>query len=298
MGSLTGEQVTLRDGRALGYAEFGAPAGQPIFLFNGSASRLFYPMDNSVASSLNARIITVDRPGIGLSDFKPGRTLLDWPDDLQELADALGLEQFAVAGASAGGPYAAACAFRLPKRINALALISSLAPFDVPEIAAGMTTAYRMIPVIARYAPWLLTLLQGFILRNPEGAWNQFYNRLPECDRDILRAHPDLDMKAMLLSDLPEIYRQGSEGTVWDMLVLTRPWGFSPAAITVKTHLWQGEQDVNVPPKMGRYLARAIPNCQARFIPNEGHLTYLNHWPEIVAALASGPFQPIRSAIP
>lgn len=90
----------------------------------------------------------------------------------------------------------------------------------------------------------------------------------------------------MLLRDRSEISRQVPHGVVWDMRILTGPpWGFSPAAIQVKTHLWQGEQDVNVPLPMGKYLARAIPDCQARFLPNEGHLMTLNHWPEIVSAL-------------
>jgi pimeloyl-ACP methyl ester carboxylesterase len=285
--TITDNQIKLRDGRTLGYAEFGVPTGRPVFLFNGTASRLFYPMDVSVASALNARIITVDRPGIGLSDFKPGRTLLDWPDDVQELADTLGIEKFAVAGGSAGGPYAAVCAFKLPERLTALALISSLAPFDIPEITNGMTPAYRMIPVIAQRAPWLLSLSQAFMIRNPEGAWKQFYNRLPECDRAILQQHPNLDMKAVLMNDLSEIYRHGPQGVVWDVQVLTRPWGFNPAEIKAKTYLWQGEQDVNVPPTMGRYLARKIPNCQAWFISDEGHLTYLNRWQEIVSVLVN-----------
>jgi pimeloyl-ACP methyl ester carboxylesterase len=74
--------IRLRDGRSLGYAEFGSPTGYPIFLFNGSVSRLFYPLDDTVAISANARIITVERPGIGLSTFKPNRTTLDWPTDI------------------------------------------------------------------------------------------------------------------------------------------------------------------------------------------------------------------------
>lgn len=38
---------------------------------------------------------------------------------------------------------------------------------------------------------------------------------------------------------------------------------------------------------MGAYLARTIPQCQARFIPHEGHLMYLNHWQEIVSTLVA-----------
>jgi hypothetical protein len=90
----TDTHVRLNDGRTLGYAEFGDPAGRPIFVFNGSASRLFHPIDPAVDSAAGARIITVDRPGLGLSDFKPRRTLLDWADDIRELADSLEIERF------------------------------------------------------------------------------------------------------------------------------------------------------------------------------------------------------------
>jgi pimeloyl-ACP methyl ester carboxylesterase len=279
------QYIKLQDGRSLGYAEFGAPTGKPIFLFNGSFSRLFYPLDDSISIAANARIITVDRPGFGLSTFQPNRTILDWPKDLAELADALGLDRFAVAGGSAGGPYAAACAFELPDRLTALALVSSLAPWDAPEISKSLTPLYRMFPAIARYAPWLLTFAQWLTLRFPESAWKQIYARLPECDKDVLKAHPELNTKNAILNDVLEINRNGVRGGVWDSILLMGSWGFSPAAITVKTFLWQGEQDLNVPPKMGKFLAKSLPNCTARFVPDAGHLLYMNHWEEIVRAL-------------
>ncbi len=59
----------------------------------------------------------------------------------------------------------------------------------------------------------------------------------------------------------------------------------APADITVQTYLWQGEQDVTVPPTMGAYLAHTIPHCQSGFIPNEGQLMYLNHWQQILSIL-------------
>ncbi|MBA3468640.1 MAG: alpha/beta hydrolase, partial [Herpetosiphonaceae bacterium] len=230
-------------------------------------------------------VITVERPGIGLSDVKAKRTLLDWPADVQELADRLEIAQFAVAGASAGGPYAAVCAYRLPERVTALALISSLAPFDVPGVTKGMNIAYRQIPFFIRYARWFLTWAQSLAVRNPEMAWRQLYKRLPECDKAILRAHPNIDLKALLVNDVPEIYRQGAEGIVADMAVLTGPWGFDPAAITVKTRIWQGQEDRNVPPAMTHYLARTIPHAQLQLVANEGHLMYINHWREILQFL-------------
>ena len=278
--------VELSDGRLLAYAEFGSPAGRPIFMFNGSTSRLFYPMDDAIAVSAGVRIITVDRPGIGMSTFKPDRTLLQWPDDLQELADALGLDQFVVAGGSAGGPYAAVCAYKLPDRVTALGLFSSLAPFDIPGILRGMLPAYRTIPALVRYAPWFLTFAQSVMSRNPNGAWRQFYKRLPACDKAILKAHPEVAMQAALVQDIAEAHRAGAQGVISDMAILTRPWGFSPAQIQVKTYLWHGEQDLNVPLTMGQFLAKAIPDCDARFVPNQGHLVYISHWQEIVRTLS------------
>lgn len=282
----TDSQVRLRDGRMLGYAEFGDPAGQPIVVFNGSASRRFHPIAGH-DRGLGARTITIDRPGIGRSDPRPGRTLLSWADDVGELADQLAIERFAVAGASAGGPYAAACAFGRPERVSALALISSLAPFDVPAVSRGMNVSYRLIAPLARYAPRLLTFAQRLAARHPPSIWRQMYKRLPKSDRATLSAHPEIDFGAMLTSDVPEVYRQGAEGIVADMVVLTGPWGFDPAGIRVPTGIWHGEKDVNVPPAMARYLAGAIPGSRLHMFPDEGHLMYLNHWPEIVKSLIS-----------
>ena len=55
--------------------------------------------------------------------------------------------------------------------------------------------------------------------------------------------------------------------------------------IGVKLQLRQGEADNVVPPSMGRHLARVIPDCQAKFFPNEGHYSLIvNHYEEILSA--------------
>lgn len=69
------------------------------------------------------------------------------------------------------------------------------------------------------------------------------------------------------------------------MGLYVRPWGFRVRNIQVPVHLWHGEQDANAPISMGRYLAMAIPQCQARFYPGEGHLHFIDRLPEILAAV-------------
>lgn len=100
------QTIRLDDGRALGFAKYGDPAGRPIFYFHGSPScRLDWSWfgDEAWALSHGVRFIAIDRPGMGLSDYQPDRRLVDWPDDVAELADALGIETFGVWGLSAGG---------------------------------------------------------------------------------------------------------------------------------------------------------------------------------------------------
>lgn len=125
--------LRLRDGRLLGYAEYGDPGGPALFYFHGfPGSRLEARLGDAVAARNGVRLIALDRPGFGLSHFKPGRTISEWPDDVVELADALGIDRFAVMGVSGGGPYVAACALKIPHRLIGAAMVSSTAPSDAP----------------------------------------------------------------------------------------------------------------------------------------------------------------------
>src|SRR5438034_5687946 len=117
--------IRLRDGRRLQAFELGKSDGPPIFHCHGNgSSRLEVLTVQAVAEQLGVRLMSLDRPGIGGSDPKPGYRLLDWPDDVVEVADQLGIEQFAVEGLSGGAPFALACAYKIPHRLTGCSLIS------------------------------------------------------------------------------------------------------------------------------------------------------------------------------
>ena len=110
-------ECTLSDGRRLAFAVWGDPDGVTVFVFHGApGSRLFAP-DPVTTAEAGVRLVTVDRPGYGASDPQTGRSILDWPIDLLQVADRLGVARFAVVGHSSAGPYALACALRMPQRI-------------------------------------------------------------------------------------------------------------------------------------------------------------------------------------
>lgn len=85
---LTAQSLRLEDGRSLGFAEWGDHAGTPVFHFHGSSSsRLERPVDPG--SLEGVRLVTVDRPGHGLSEFQPERRLVDWPSDVTHASSEL-----------------------------------------------------------------------------------------------------------------------------------------------------------------------------------------------------------------
>jgi hypothetical protein len=105
--------LELAGGRRLAYAEYGSAEGRPVILFHGlPGSRLSwgYPPREPIPQGL--RVIAPDRPGYGLSDPNPGRSLLDWADDMVQLADALKIARLAIVGVSGGGPGALAWLIR------------------------------------------------------------------------------------------------------------------------------------------------------------------------------------------
>src|SRR3954470_4717286 len=110
--------VRLRDGRAMGYAQYGTPDGFPIVNAHGGlACRLDVAAADAAAAAAGVRLISPDRPGVGRSDPRPGRTIDDWARDVAGLLDLIDVDRFAVMGWSMGGQYAAAVGHALPHRV-------------------------------------------------------------------------------------------------------------------------------------------------------------------------------------
>lgn len=281
----TNNIITLSDGRKLGYAEYGDPNGKPIFLFHGNpGSRLgWMPLEGNTYPP-GIRIIAPDRPGFGLSDFKPGRTHLDWPHDVVELADTLHIDRFAIAGVSGGGPHVLACAWKTPERLTAVGVVSTGPP--VPEALAGVSQTNRHIFSLARHTPSLIQLNGKFLAlmvrRDPERMIKQLLAAYPESDKVVL-ARPEVQQ--FFKRDMAAAFYQGGRGSAHEVILYARPWPFPLAEIEMKVHLWHGEADNATSPAMGRYLANMLPDCEATFIPDAGHLWVLDHVNEVISTL-------------
>ncbi|MBZ0154746.1 MAG: alpha/beta hydrolase [Alphaproteobacteria bacterium] len=282
------KRIRLPDARYLGYSQYGDLSGRPVFYFHGfPGSRREALLAAETARKLGIRIIAADRPGFGLSDFQENRTLLHWPDDVLRLADVLGIERFSVVGISGGGPYAAACALRIPHRLSSAGIVCGIGPPDAPEAARRAMPAARLAFFLSCRAPWLMGQFFAFAawtLRTyPDQALARMVEALPDEDREALgRA----GIKETLIASFREAVRNGTQGGAWEMEIYSRPWGFSLQEITMQVHLWHGERDTTVTPSMGRYQAYLLPRCRATFYPGEGHYSLpVNRMEEIVGEL-------------
>lgn len=273
--------IRLPDGRQLGYLEYGDPKGFAVFFCHGlPGSRFQCPRDVAFAAARGVRVIAPERPGFGLSDPKSRHSLTEYAEDVATLADRLGIERFALAGFSNGGPHALACAQALPQRVTRLGLIGSHAPFDVPGNWEGLGPI-RDFMTLARTDPAGFAQAMAAI-NTPETLFDALAQCTSPQDQALL-AGPEL--REAYLKDGRETLRRGSDAAVADFLLVARTWDTDPAAVRVKTVVWQGEADISVSPAMGRYLVRTIPDCTAHFLPGEGHLLLFAHWRAILASL-------------
>ena len=281
-------RIHLNDGRYLAFSEFGDPKGKPVFFFHGwPGARLQGAITDRSAKLLGIRTISPDRPGFGLSDYQPRRTILDWPEDLIELADHLELDNFSILGLSGGAPYTLACALKIPHRVNAVGIISGIGPSDAPDASEGVNPNIRRTIKMCKIAPWLVRFSLWRMAkqrhRNPERAFSDLLQSLPEADRKALSQS---GVKPLAITASADTFHNGTRGHFLEIRLFARPWGFQMGDIPIPIQLWHGEEDKDILLNTAQTQAQAIPNCQARFIPGEGHYSlYINRNHEILAGL-------------
>ena len=128
-----GQVVTARDGRTLTFAEWGDPAGFPVFTLHGTPGSGSGGTTTRASTPSGARVVTYNRPGYGESERHRGRRIVDCVDDVVALADTLGIEQFSVTRRVGRCPHSLAVAARLPDRVSRATCAVGPAPYDAVD---------------------------------------------------------------------------------------------------------------------------------------------------------------------
>ena len=266
--------VEIDGRRVLGLAEYGDPKGRPVLYFHGGlSSRLDARPADAACRQRAIRLLSVDRPGIGLSDPMPGRRLLDWPKDIERLLDALGIATADVIGWSGGAPHALACAAALPERVRTVVTIGALVPVDKPgRVKEIKLLADRILFPLSRRAPLLAAcVMQAIRLGGRHLLLRSLLRSLPSAaDRALVSSGSLADATDFFF----EAMRQGASGIVADYVVMGAPWGFDPADVSRPVHVVQGAEDDMLPRHRGIELAEALPNGTFHLLAGAGHYAF------------------------
>ncbi len=277
--------LILPDGRQIAYVEYGNPNGKPIILFHGNRnSRLMYEFISDYAYKSNLYVIVPDRPGYGLSDFySHGSSIVDYPSDVTFLADSLDIDRFAVFGYSCGGPFALACAWKIPERITAVGVFASIGPLN-PESSFGIPSGLRTLYWLSGRIPWSVRISLGitsYVVKHHIDTYLKIiHSSLSKTDKEI---YGRLGLREKLRADRIDGVRQGGWAAAYD-LSLAAKWPIPLDQINTRVHLWQGLED-KVVGRMGNYMARYISDCEAIFMTWVGHYWIFDHLPRMLDEL-------------
>jgi pimeloyl-ACP methyl ester carboxylesterase len=272
--------VARADGRRLEVLVSGPLGSLPLVFHLGTPNGLVpLPLQIYPGSSVGG-VVMYARPGYCGSTPQPGRTVPDAAADTAAILDAIGVDKFVTAGWSGGGPPALACAALLPGRCLAAAVIAGLAPYseavsdsyeegdDYYRLALGAVDAFELKLQEDRAAA-----LQA----NMEDLTGMF-----ACEAD--RAALTGEYAEWLLAYWRSGWSAGVAGIRDDYRSVVRDWNVELAeAKTVA--IWQGEQDHNVPPGHGVWLAEHIPGAELHLFADEGHMSIGLRLPDIVQDL-------------
>jgi pimeloyl-ACP methyl ester carboxylesterase len=275
-------QIRLRDGRWLAYTDIGESDRPSMLFFHGAPSsrlRLVYLEDEIRAAGI--RVISPDRPSYGGSSPQPGRSIIDWPRDVEALTEVLGIQRFGVAGHSSGGPYAVAVAALLPDRVSGLVTLGGVTDMAWPGAWEGYFESELELMRMPDEGSVVAWCVEHFG-QDGSGFMSASGIELPEAD---LPLYEDERIASMLAVARAEAFRQGVGGYARDVYVQGRPWPFDPAQIQAPSIIVHGEGDSLLPVAHARHTAETVPGARLDVLAGHGHFSILAELPGIAAAL-------------
>ncbi|MEY4560828.1 MAG: hypothetical protein RLZZ618_105 [Pseudomonadota bacterium] len=267
--------LRLPGGRQLSYAEYGAPHGMPVLYFHSlNASRLELLLHADRLCELGVRLISMDRPGIGLSEFTERRDYREYTDDVLALLDELRLDSVHLLSASAGSAHALHTAWALPHRVRSVHCTAVVPPIhhilasDSPSTLNSMLNSFfRVVPSLLRpamelamYGQTVESLLTAMTVNSGNNPFS-----LTATDIAYITAPEHLPY---FVTSMMESLRQGPIAWAMESGLINQPWSIDAAEIRVPVHLWHGTQDGLVPQDMVAAFANTLPNATLTVLPD------------------------------
>jgi pimeloyl-ACP methyl ester carboxylesterase len=282
---MSGAAIQLRDGRTIGYAEFGDPQGTPVlWCHGGPGSRLESSTLGPAAAELGLRLVGIDRPGYGKSTPMPGRTIAAWVPDALAVADRLGLARFAAVGVSTGGSYSLALAALAPERSLGVVACCALTDMRWAEGKAAMSGGGIQELWAARDRVTALAIATEWMGADGSKMFAQAGPQLAPSDMALLA---DPEWIAAMPKAMAEMFAFGVQGYVDDRLADGLGWEtFDVSRVTCPVTVLHGDSDLIVPVAQAHHTAQLVPGAKPRVCPELGHFSIMSQvLPELAVLL-------------
>ncbi|HBM17110.1 MAG TPA: hypothetical protein DD381_12315 [Lentisphaeria bacterium] len=274
------EFFTTASRKRIAYYQYGDPKGHPLLFYHGTGSHIQAMCLHKPALEYGFRIIAPDRPGVGLSEFSPGWSVLEFARDIGKLTDHLGLDSFGIVGISGAGPTLMASAYVLEKRLKCVIDLACAMPLYKDKEAlselGGTDRFYARLgtrlPLIVFQFPFSLIGITMKFLKKPELFAKMFKSSLCPADQEIFSIP---DFQYFLMKDFQTLFRNGSKAAAHDAQNVYRNWGFSLSEI--KTHIegFQGTADKFIPPVFSSHMAKTVLDSNLNLIEGQGHFCHI-----------------------
>ncbi len=258
--------MRLQDGRTLAWSEWGPRDGRAVLFCTGAGMSGWLGFGAAALPDLGVRLLAIDRPGLGLSDAHPSKTLASWVADIRELIAAQHLDRVSAVAFSQGAPFGYVLAGA--GVLAALAIVSGQDELTHPRVRPSLhpEVAALLAAVEADAAAFEQHFAQ---IASPDVLWQLILGMSGAHDRAVYGTD---EFSTAYQRSLDEGFRQGAQGYARDLVNALSPWPVSLEHITIPIDLWYGALDTSTvhSPDYGVALAERLPHATHLVDPNAG----------------------------
>ncbi len=272
--------LRLPNGARLAFDNYGDPRGFPLLYFHDAgSSRLEASLLHQGARRCGYRLVALDRPGVGCSDFFACKSPRSLCENLLPALEQLDIGRFGVVAKSGGGIYALHLCRMSPDRVVAQA---SLAGIPVRALASPGGACALLAGIVPPALDRLLRLKQFLFPDEPGALLDKLREELSFSDKKVL-SRPEI--ANILEADQAESVRAGYRGMAQDLAVSFRKLEFPLEEVAVPTEIWRGCADRLTLRADCEYLAARLPRARLHRASRRGHFFFVHHMDQIFGSL-------------
>ena len=257
------DKSVILNGNTIFYRDYGKSDGDVLIVFhNGYSSRLMVPKNyQAICEKTNRRIIIIDRPGYGKTNFIKGHPN-KWHLMLNEFIDHLKIGSYEVLGAVLGCTLAIKFASQADERLKRLILS---APFFINQESDGkhllgiLAPSQKIVKGSAQFAKQVYELwLKSVTLNLSTNYRKMIVNGVGSSEQEQFEQDGTIDL---IVETFREAASQTLKGISNEMAYCMTPLNIDLNKITIPVDLWWGSEDERFTREGIEQLAKDIPNC-------------------------------------